>query len=129
MRSMTPPSVLLDRCFLDALADTAHPQAQRATASYQTLLERFRRNERRLRARADHLAAVALDRSVRRGLFAPIEAIHLAAQHHRAAQRLDLPVEVDDDDALTLVLLRREGISEVATFDSVLGRFDLLIVD
>lgn len=125
MRSMTPPTVLLDRSFLAALADPAHPDGARAESTYRELVERYRRNERRLRARADHLSEVAPAGEVRQQLFAPVETIHVAGQHHRAARRLELPVEVDHDTALTLVVLRRERIAEVATFAPELAEFDL----
>jgi hypothetical protein len=125
MKTMTPPTVLLDRSFLEALADPAHQHAERAASAYRDLVERSRRNERRLRARADHLSEVAPAHEVRTHLFAPIETIHVAAQHHRAARRLDLPVEVDHDTALTLVVLRRERVTEVATFAPALAEFDL----
>lgn len=125
MKRLTPPTVLLDRSFLAALADPAHPHGERAADTYRDLIERSRHNERRLRARADHLAAVAPSREVRRALFAPVESIPVAGQHHRAARRLELPVAVDHDTALTLVLLRRERIDEVATFEPALAEFDL----
>lgn len=125
MRSMTPPTVLLDRGFLEALVDAAHPDADRAASAYRLLLERSRRNERRLRARADHLRAVTADRSVRRTLFAPVEPIAVAGQHRRAAGRLEVPVAVSDDAALTLVIMRRERIDEIATFDDALRQFDV----
>jgi hypothetical protein len=125
MRRLTPPTVLLERSFLEALADPTHPHSERAAGTYRALVERSRRNERRLRARADHLADVAPTGEVRRSLFAPVESIPVAGQHHRAAGRLDLPVAVDHDVALTLVLLRRERIAEVATFEAALTEFDL----
>lgn len=125
MKRLTPPTVLLERSFLVALADPAHPQGEQAAGIYRDLIERARRNERRLRARADHLADAAASPEIRRTMFAPIESIHVASQHHRAAHRLDVPVAVDHDVALTLVLLRRERIAEVATFEPVLTEFDL----
>jgi hypothetical protein len=125
MKRLTPPTVLLERSFLEALADPTHPHSERASGAYRSLVERSRRHERRLRARADHLTDVAPTHEVRRTLFAPVESIHVAGQHHRAAARLELPIEVDHDVALTLVVLRREHIAEVATFEPALTEFDL----
>jgi hypothetical protein len=105
---MTPPTVLLDRSFLDALVDPEHPDRPAAVAAYTELLDCYQRNELRLRARVDHLAAThPSDADGHNPLFAPVETIHVAGQHLRAAQRLRLPVAVDPDAAVTLVLLRR----------------------
>lgn len=122
---MTPPTVLLDLGFLEALADPSHPDGERAAAAYRLLLERSRCNERRLRARADHLRVVASDRAVRQTLFAPVEAIAVAGQHRRAAHRLELDDAISDDAALTLVVMRREKIAEIATFDDSLRGLDV----
>ena len=126
---MTPPTVLLERSFLCAVADPAHRDAQLAAAAYRELLACYERNEVRLRARADHLSAVdSAAPDICLSLFAPVETIHVAGQHHRAARRLELPIPVDPDVAVTLVVLRREGITAVATLDPVLAAFDVTVV-
>ena len=127
--TMTPPTVLLDRSFLDALVDPGHPDRPAAAAAYTELLDCYRRNELRLRARVDHLAAAHPNGNDGRDpLFAPVETIHVAGQHRRAAERLRLPVAVDPDAAITLVLLRREHITAIATFDPAMAAFDLTVL-
>ena len=126
---MTPPTVLLDRSFLDALVDPEHPDRPAAVDTYSELLDCYQRNELRLRARVDHLAATHPNGDDGRNpLFAPIETIHVAGQHLRAAQRLRLPVAIDPDAAVTLVLLRREHITAIATFDPAMAAFDLTVL-
>jgi predicted nucleic acid-binding protein len=126
---MTPPTVLLDRSFLGALVDPEHPDRPAAVATYTELLDCYQRNELRLRARFDHLAAThPSGHDGRDPLLAPVETIHVAGQHRRAAERLRLPVAVDPDAAITLVLLRREHITAIATFDPALAAFDLTVL-
>ncbi len=127
--ALTPPTVLLDRSFLVALVDLGHPDRPAAAATYAELLDCYERNELRLRARVDHLADAQPNGSEGRApLFAPIEAIDVAGQHRRAARRLRLPVAVDPDAAVTLVLLRREHITAIATFDPVMTAFDVAVL-
>lgn len=126
---MTPPTVLLDSSILAALADPQHGWHERAREIYEHLLDRYTRNHCRLRARLDHLRGVDTDdHALRRSLFAPIEPIAVVGQHRRAAARLQLPVAVDADAAITLVVLRREVIHEIATFEPVFAEFDLTVI-
>jgi predicted nucleic acid-binding protein len=118
---MTPPTVLLDRSFLAALVDESHERAAEAGQRYTDLVTRYRDHEIRLRARHDHLAEI--DPEVRRTLLAPVERISVARQFRRQADRLELPFEVDPDVAVTLVVMRRETIDRIATFDDT---FDLI---
>lgn len=131
---MTPPSLLVDWTFIEALVDPAHERRDDAHRQYHHLLHAYERHELRLRARHDHLdragervggwhAAPAA-----RALLAPVARIHVAGQHRRAATRLDLPFAVDDDVAVTLVVLRRERITRIATFHPVFDAIDLGIV-
>ncbi len=127
---MTPPSVLLDLGFLQALLRQGGGDAERARECYAVLVRRYRDHQRRLRARHDHLADAVASRAgddLRRTLLAPVEAVHVAAQHRRQARRLVLPAEVagDDDLAVTLVVMRRERISEVASFDPAFDALDV----
>jgi predicted nucleic acid-binding protein len=118
---MTPPTVLLDRSFLAALVDADHERATEAGQRYTELVARYCDHEIRLRARHDHLAEI--DPEVRRTLLAPVERISVARQFRRQAAQLELPFEVDPDVAVTLVVMRRETIDRIATFDET---FDLI---
>ncbi len=110
---MTPPTVLLDQTFLAALVDPAHESAADVVAAYRELVEEYVANVVRLRARRDHLAAIAPE--LRRTLLSPVQGISVAHQFRRAAQRLVLPVEMDEDERVTLVVMRRERIDRIAT--------------
>lgn len=114
---MTPPTVLLDASFLAALADEGDQHHARAVEIYTDLVGRYRDHEIRLRARHDHLGAI--DAEVRRTVLAPVERISVARQFRRQAGRLELPFEADPDVAVTLVVMRRETIDRIATFDPV----------
>jgi predicted nucleic acid-binding protein len=114
---MTPPMVLLERTFLVALVDSSDVDHDGASRRYDELIDAYERAEVALGARLDHIEAV--DPSVRRSLLAPVSTIHVAAQHHRQATRLTLPFEADHDVEVTLVIMRRERITDIATFDPV----------
>ena len=122
---MTPHTVLLERTFLEALVDPGHAHHPTVVEQYVELVAGFERNEVRLRARHDHLAGIDGDR--RRTLLAPVASIHVARQFHRQARRLALPAPVaelvDEDLAVTFVVVRRERIGRVATLHAV---FDLV---
>lgn len=118
---MTPPTVLLDRSFLAALVDASHERTAEAGQRYTELVARYRDHEIRLRARHDHLAEI--DPEVRRTLLAPVERISVARQFRRQAASLELPFDVDPDVTVTLVVMRRETIDRIATFDET---FDLI---
>jgi hypothetical protein len=151
--SPTPPTVLLDRSFVEALRDDAHEAHARVVECYRELVDDYEARRIRLRARTDVLGR-------RDPLFAPVERIHIAAQHRRAASRLvrspigvavvvatdpsighaidpaigesgdppaDVPVLLDEDTALTLVLMRREGITRIATLDATFDAFELTV--
>ena len=122
---MTPPSVLLDRTFVEALTLLEHGSRHEAHTTYARLVDGHERHELRIRARHDHLALVPAP--LRNALLAPVAAIHVARQHRRQAARLELPFELDPDTAVTLVVLRREGISRVASFDPVFEQLDLAV--
>jgi predicted nucleic acid-binding protein len=120
---MTPPSVLLDLGFLHALAHLDDDQHQAASDCYTRLLDQYETNAIRLRARADHLAAV--NRKQHAELLAPIEAIHVARQYRRQAARLHQTYP--PDLAVTLVVMRRESIARIATFDQFFGTIDVTV--
>ena len=140
MSSPTPPTVFLDRSFLLALDNGAIDVAEdreRALECYRSLVDRYEAHEIRLRARTDVLDAVSPRARTFAGfatlgkhadLLAPVERIHIAGQHRRAAARLRLPVPVEPDIALTLVLMRRESITRIATFEPAFDEFDLTVL-
>ncbi|MBI5090789.1 MAG: hypothetical protein HZB15_18525 [Actinobacteria bacterium] len=120
---MTPPTVLLDRSFLEALVGSAHERQAEARACYERLLNGYERHDHRLRARHDHLAAI--DRPAHRDLLAPVESIHVAGQYRRQAARLGDGYE--PDIAVTLVVMRRERIERIATLDPFFDTIDVTI--
>lgn len=120
---MTPPSVLLDATILAAVLDPEHPEASIAAEVFLELVDGFQRHHIRLRARRDHLAPI--ERRVRRSLLSPVQAIHVAPQHRRAAERLTAPVELSADQRITLVVMRRERIDRIATLDPAFAAFDV----
>jgi predicted nucleic acid-binding protein len=122
---VTPPSVLLDESFLIALLDRDHAASDAAHQQYAELLDQFERHELRLRSRHDHLDRHGSQH--RRTILAPVERVHVAGQHRRAAKRLDLPFEVDHDVAVTLVIMRRERIDRVASFHPVFETLDVTL--
>jgi hypothetical protein len=109
---MTPPTVLLDRSFLEALIDAEHEHHAIARDSYERLLDEYEANRIRVRARADHLATV--DGATSGEVLAPVETIHVARQYRRQAHRLAGGYE--PDVAVTMVVMRRESIDRIATF-------------
>lgn len=125
---MSAPSVLVDATFIDALLDERHEHHAAARDAYASLVDRYERNEIRLRARADHLDPI--DTGLRRTVLAPVESISVAGQYRRQATRLRLPPDltVDDDTAVTLVVLRRERIRSIATYRDVFDVFELTVV-
>ena len=120
---MNPPSTLLDATFLTAVADTADTNHDEAVALYRTMVDDFVEQRCLLVARADHLAAVATP-----DLFAPVDRLHIAGQHRRAADELVRNRAIDFDVAITLVFIRRSKIRKVATFDERLTVYDIDIL-
>lgn len=120
---MTPPSVLLDATFLAAVVDPEHEAASAAAEAYLELLDDFVAHRVRLRARRDHLAAVAPE--LRRTLLSPVQGISVAQQHRRAASRLATPVEMTDDERITLVVMRRERIDRIGSLSTAFAALDV----
>jgi predicted nucleic acid-binding protein len=120
---MTPPTVLLDRSFLEALTDPELDGHSYACSCYARLLDEYEANRIRVRARSDHL--VDIDRQQHRDLLAPIETIHVARQFRRQARRLG---DVYSPDlAVTLVVMRRESIERIATFDPFFDTIEITL--
>jgi hypothetical protein len=124
---MTPPTVLLDRSFLAVLVDPQHADHDRVAQQYSMLLDAYEDHEIRLRARADHLLDVGAEQHG--DLFAPIESIHVAGQFHRQAARLAprLGDSYEPDLALTLVIMRRESIDRIATFEPFFDTLEVTV--
>jgi predicted nucleic acid-binding protein len=120
---MSPPTVLLDLTFLDAVADPDDANHDEAVAMYRTLIDDFLAQRHLLTARADHLAAVN-----NADLFAPVDKLHVARQHRNAANELMHGTAIDLDVAITVVLIHRYKIRKVATFDERLRHYDLDII-
>jgi hypothetical protein len=108
---MNPPSVLLDRSFLDAVADPGHNHHADAVDSFRLLIDEFLANRCLLVARNDHLREFD-----RRELFAAVDTLHVARQHRNAAAVVADRSNVDIDEAITLVLIHRYKIRRVMTF-------------
>lgn len=117
---MNPPSVLLDFSFLTAVADPDDDHHDEATVIYRGLVDDFVHERRLLVARADHLASVG-----NADLFAPVDKLHVARQHRNAADDLIARTGVAVDEAITLVLIQRSKVRNVATFDERLTRYEL----
>lgn len=115
---MNPPSVLLDHSFLVAVANPDDEHHGEAVASYQALIDDFVAERHLLVARADHLRAVA-----KPDLFAPIDKLHPARQHRNAAADLVARTGAGLDEAITLVLIHRNRIRTVASFDEGLAGY------
>jgi predicted nucleic acid-binding protein len=116
---MNPPSVLLDHTFLVAVADAGDINHDEAVAGYRSMLDDFVAQHCLLVARADHLIAVANP-----DLFAPIDKLHVARQHLHAAANLRSE-QLDPDLAITLVLIHRQRIRTVASFDERFARYEI----
>jgi hypothetical protein len=133
--SLDPPKVMLERSFLDAVHDTDHPRHDESVTCYRSLVDAYEREEillvavgtdlRDLERGADLAAAGRvrwfLHRN-HRGLFAPVDPLHIGFQHRRAARR----TEVDERGvALTLVMCERYRIRRVATLNEVFEQYEL----
>jgi predicted nucleic acid-binding protein len=120
---MNPPSILLDHTFLVAVADASDDNHDEAIAIYHMLIDDFVEQRCLLVARADHLTAVANP-----DLFASIDTLHVARQHRTAAADLVARTGTGIDEAITLVLIHRNRIRRIASFDERLAAYDIEIV-
>ncbi len=126
MSRLDPPTVLLDASFVGALVDNDEPFHHDAVAAYAELLDRYERAEVLLGATSDTMEP--LPAGLRSSLFAPVTTIRIAEQHRNAALDVAGPSADDPELATLLVILRRDKIRCVASFDRRLDRFDLDIV-
>ena len=119
-----PPKVLLERSFLQAVADHENPYHDAAATEYLDLVRRYAAAEILLVAVHTHLGElVGLDR---RHVFAPVDRLWVGFQHRRAAARSQ--VADDPDLAITLVMAQRHRVRIIATFDARFDDFDIAIV-
>lgn len=126
MSVLDPPTVLLDATFIAALTNHDEPFHGEAVATYADLLDRYERAEVLLGATSDALEPLA--QSIRTSLFSPVTTVTIAEQHRNAALDVAGPSAADPDLATLLVILRREKIRCVASFDRRLDRFDIEII-
>ena len=117
-RRLVARAALLDRSFLEALANPTHLHHKNVAVEYRQLVEEFAAGRMRLMARSDHLPPVttaAAPMPLMHEVVAPVDTVHVAAQHRRQARRLHQPTEADGDrdpDAwLSLVVMRRANVS------------------
>lgn len=111
---MNPPTVLLDRSFLLALADRTADRHEEVAACYVALVDEYEADRVLLAVRSD--VRKELRATLPSGLIAPADTLHVAGQHRHAAQHVVHP-DADPDMALNLVLMRREKIRRIATLD------------
>ena len=126
MSRLDPPTVLLDASFVAALTNHDEPFHADAVATYAELIDRYERAEVLLGATSDTLEP--LTPAIRASLFSPVTTVRIAEQHRNAALDVAGPSAADPDLATLLVILRREKIRCVASFDRRLDRFDIEIV-
>lgn len=131
---LNPPTVYIDATFLRSLVDPKSPRHADATMIYRDLVHQFR-DERILLVAADTTLG-EFSRPVRTTLLAPIAKVHVALSYGSAgAHMIDTATQsVADDDlaidvefATQLVLLQRERIERVASFDARFERYDITV--
>jgi predicted nucleic acid-binding protein len=126
MSALDPPRVLLDSTFIAALTDHDEPFHGDAVAAYAALLDRFERDEVLLAATSDSLATIAP--AVRASLLAPVQTLTVAEQHRNASLEVYGASAEDPDFATLLVIVHREDVAVVASFDSRLDPFAIDVV-
>jgi predicted nucleic acid-binding protein len=122
---LDPPRVLIDSSFIAALTNHDEPFHADAVAEYGDLLDRYEREEVLLAATSDSLRGLAPN--VRASLFAPVDELRIAEQHRNASLDVYGASAEDPDFATLLVVIHREGVSAVASFDARFDRFDIAV--
>ncbi len=121
---MDPPKVLLERSFLNAIADSADANHEAAAGEYLDLVTQYEAEEILLVAVHTHLGElVGLDR---KHVFAPVDRLWVGRQHLRAVTRSR--VADDPEFAITLVMAERHRVRTVATFDPRFHDYELTVV-
>ncbi len=131
---LNPPTVYIDSTFLRSLVDPTSPRHGDATAIYRHLVQEFR--DERVLLVAAHTTLGEFSRPVRTSLLAPIAKVQVALSYGSAGAQMIAAAthSVADDDfaidvefATQLVLLQRERIARVASFDARFERYDVTI--
>jgi predicted nucleic acid-binding protein len=117
---VNPPKILVDRSFLVAVEDHDDPHHDGAVAMFRTLIDDYVAQRNWLVSRADHL-----DSAADPDLFAVVDKLHVARQHRHAAVDVVARTGAGIDEAITLVLIHRYRIRQVAHFDERLSRYDI----
>jgi predicted nucleic acid-binding protein len=125
MAGLDPPRVLLDSTFIAALVNHDEPFHADAVAEYADLLDRYEHADVLLAATSDSLHGMAPN--VRSSLFAPVEELRIAEQHRNASLDVYAAVAEDPDFATLLVIIHREGVDAVASFDARFDRLDVQV--
>jgi len=115
--------VLIDSSFIAALTNHDEPFHADAVAEYGELLDRYERDEVLLTATSDSLRGLAPN--VRASLFAPVDELRSAEQQRNASLDVYGASAEDPDFATLLVVIHREGVDAVASFDARFDRFDV----
>ncbi len=116
-------SVLLDRGFITALLDPADRAHTASLGVYGALVESYQAGEDRLVALSTVLSQYP--NGVRKGALAPVATTWVSRRHLAVATSID---SVRPELALTLVMLRREGIGAIATTLHDFERFDVEVL-
>jgi predicted nucleic acid-binding protein len=131
---LNPPTVYLDATFVRSLVDSTSPRHADATLIYRDLVHEFR--EERVLLVAAHTTLGEFSRPVRTSLLAPVARVHVALSYRSAGAQVlattthDVPddgVAIDVEFATQLVLLQRERIGRVASFDTRFERYEISI--
>jgi len=117
---VNPPKILLDLSFLVAVRDHDDPHHHEAVAMFRPMIDDYLAQRAWLVARNDHLDTVGDPE-----LFAVVEKLHVARQHRNAAADVVARNGTGMDEAITLVMVHRCRIRQVATFDERLDSFEL----
>jgi hypothetical protein len=117
--------VLLDDSFVNALLATDVPQHGDACALYGQLVDNYQSGRDRLFALSTVLGDVP--REFRRNALAPVETMHVADQHRSAAATLVAGLS-SPWIALSLVMIRRERITTVATATHAFDAFEIEVL-
>ena len=124
MSRLDPPQVLVERTALAVLRDPDDDRHAPVLAAYLDLVEQYRNNQVLLVALADDLTRDAL--AARRGLFAPVDILHIGGQHRRAAAKMHTD-PVDPAFALTLVMCQRYKVRRLLTLDPRFLAYDVTV--
>ena len=117
--------VLLDDTFVNALLAADTPEHRDACAMYNELVDNYENGRDRLFALSTVLGD--LPREFRRNALAPVETVHVAEQHRSAARAMASGLGIPWM-ALSLVMMRRERITAVATATHAFDAFEVEVL-